>query len=229
MFDDAVLHPDLPLLIWCMGTNDMEYSQEMLESVLQIAADCSDSQFRDASEKCEKDQFLQFEQGNTLTKCIMIRAFYRGMKCDVKNLRGFAHVWNQRFSDNQAEFLLDKVYKDTQPLQDIEFAEPYKFSDVTIEGIDSGCSGIVYELMKNSKVHEYLSTNNVTTNAEDFLISKLWEYRSGLNKRRYFSELIESRTLEEIKKSIDQENFQNLVLPAADAYSRKVLLKKFFF
>ena len=230
MFDDAVLHPDLPLLVWCMGTNDMVYSQEVLESVLQIVADCSDSLYRDASEKTEKNPFLLFEESGLLSKCIMIRAFYRGNKHDIDNLCGFAQGWNERFNENQGELVLEKVYSQTKPIGETELLGLYQFADVTIEGIDAGCSGILKYLLINSKVQEYLTRNNVSSNAEENLRGKLWVNRSDLNKRKFLSELFDSKSNLSYKK-IEQvqpdEDFINLVLPAADAYSKKYLLKKF--
>lgn len=230
MFDDAVLHPDLPLLVWCMGTNDMTYSQEIFESILQIVADCSDSLYRDASEKTEKNPFSLFEESTLLTKCIMIRAFYRGNKHDIDNLCGFAQVWNERFNETQGNLVLEKVYNQIKPIKQTELLGSYQLLDVTIEGIDAGCSGILKYLLKNSKVQEYLARNNAQSNQEEYLKGKLWGNRSDINKRKYLCDLAEGESTvnyKRIERAQPDEDFIELVLPAADAYSKKYLSKKF--
>ena len=210
-----------------MGSNDLTYSQEIFESILQIVADVTGFGFKDEPLDIEINPHELFEKSEIVPKCVLIRGFYAGMKGDVKNMWKFAYTWNQRLANNNWKIWFSTALLLAEPLNQTELSGEYNLYDVTIEGIDAGCSGMVTHLIKYYQIKKYLEN---IEDPEGFLRSKLWDDRSGLNSRMILSET-QIDKLEYVLhtnpvKSYD-EDFNKIVLPLADAYSRKHLFGKF--
>lgn len=88
VLEDTLLHPDYPLLSWCMACGkELIYSRELIETIFQIISDVSSVQYRDfLHTNTDIDIFDLYKQGHSITRSILIRSLYRGLKGDVTML-----------------------------------------------------------------------------------------------------------------------------------------------
>jgi hypothetical protein len=211
-----------------MGSNDLNYSQDIFETILQIVSDASGFAFRDSSGNDWENPHVLYEKSCNVVRAILIRAFYKGMKCDVINLWKFAFLWNQRLSRSEWEIWLFNTFLQAKVVNFDDVSGVFIMKDLTFQGIDAGCSGIVRYLLKNDQVLEWAKRNG--KDPEEFLKMKLWDERSGINSKRFLSELkslTPNYLVHEISSCSSDQEFNEIVLPAADAYSKKILFQKF--
>ena len=229
ILDDAILHPDYPLLVWCMGANDFEYTTELMESILQIVSDVASNEYRDVYATGTIEPYTLWQQALPIIKCLLIRAFYKGMHGDVKNLQAYAGIWNERFMSERWKIGIKELYSVMPVLDELDIRGKFGFSDATIEGIDCNCSGMLGEIVKNKRIMDELELC-IKENLEEYLKRTIWQQRSGFNPRRFiwecgnFNGMISVGESQEFVRDL---SFAKIVLTFADAYSRKQLFKKF--
>ncbi|KAK9800311.1 hypothetical protein WJX73_000054 [Symbiochloris irregularis] len=112
--EDAVLHPQLPLIVWLMAAHAKGYelgwhhADACLAIVSELASvskrDCWPSCDSSASDERQKGPLSTDGQGpcndaeSILVTAISIRAVFGGMAGDVAMLKSFAEVWQRRFA-----------------------------------------------------------------------------------------------------------------------------------
>jgi hypothetical protein len=86
--EDSLLHPDYPILAWCMACgNELVYSRELVETVFQVISDVTSVQYKDFLHiDGNIDMWDLYKQGHPITRSILIRGFYKGMYGDVTML-----------------------------------------------------------------------------------------------------------------------------------------------
>ncbi|KAL3133249.1 hypothetical protein ABBQ38_007132 [Trebouxia sp. C0009 RCD-2024] len=104
--EDAILHPEMPLLVWLMCAQAKRYTMGVaaasacLQIVYQLACmpvrDCYPFDPASLSTEAGASSVLNDEEA-LLVRCIAIRAAYGGMAGDVAMLRDFASLWTTRF------------------------------------------------------------------------------------------------------------------------------------
>ena len=224
VFDDVLLHPDYPLLVWCMGANDFSYTLEMFESILQIVSDLAYVGYRDLQICSEVDVYELWQEGGSMVRSILIRAFYKGMHGDVKTLQGFAAVWHKRFSENLEANEFFRIFENCPALSTADTMGKYCISQVTIEGIDCNCSGMLTFLLQKPEVLLKIRTET-DENIEDYLKRIIWDQRSGFNPRFILSNYSDLSYLSPIHHT--DFFFIQVLLPIIDAYAKRELFKKF--
>lgn len=166
-----------------MGASDFEYSQEMLESILQIVSDLARIEYSDVwIHSSPTDLYKLYKESNTICKCILIRAFYGGMAGDVKLLSDYAQTWNERLAEPVWEEFFSSLYKDLPPVDPKIFESHYSFDDALLEGVDFHCTNILEYLTGiNTLVQKIQEQKH--NDAESYLKSSIWTYRSSINLR----------------------------------------------
>ena len=109
--EDSMLHPDFGLLVWLMVAHSKEFelSPQLLAQVIQIVYEIASCPFKDFlpdkhEGHCNRQDSLaegQISLSSTrihpIVFCILVRAKYGGMHCDMEMLRKYANVWQCRF------------------------------------------------------------------------------------------------------------------------------------
>ena len=135
-----------------MGANDFTYTNELFESILQIVSDIASIEYRDPTIFNKIQPYNLWKIGSPIVKCILIRAFYKGMHDDVKNLQSYAGIWHSRLERKEWEEILQRMFYKMPGLSINDIIEPFCFDDATIEGIDFNCSGMLQEIMKKKEI-----------------------------------------------------------------------------
>lgn len=215
-----------------MAVSDYEYSQEILESILQIVSDLSRVQYCDVWVKYEQvDLYKLFKESGVLCKCILIRAFYRGMAGDVKLLSDYAQTWNSRFAESRWEKFLASFFENL-PLVDFQiFCSQYSFNDTLLEGVDFHCTNMLEWLAGFSQLVDKISSLGVE-DPQEYLKSAIWTHRSSVNLRKPLNQHPEVGCL--VSCAVDEpaqpdEFFLNEVLPLVTDYSKAELKKRLKF
>jgi len=134
---DAILHPDLPVIVWLMihkhQNPNFIPSSTLLSFILHIVYDLATIKYRDsvfsaiarmqslqppgvnAPKKipiptARQLQSLANQPAATLVKSLLIRASYGGMKGDMKMLQSLATIWFASRDDCCAELLLTRPF-----------------------------------------------------------------------------------------------------------------------
>lgn len=190
--EDSFLHEDMPLLVWCMGVSDFEYSNEILESILQIVSDLACVEYSDVLEETtDVDVFRLWKDSDVLVRSILIRGFYRGMAGDVKMLQEYAAVWHERLKRPEWKEVLTVAYR-ALPLWTLEEVKgKFCMADAVLEGIDFHCSNMIENLMDNPQLALTLEPL-ITTDIKSYLHSAIWNQRSKYNIRKNISLLAQS-------------------------------------
>lgn len=143
--EETVMHPDYAVLAWSMATGrEFTPPQCLVESVLQIAADIASIPVRDPPSFSPEGACLtQWASSLPLPKCLLLRAFYRGMASDIKMLHAAAQSWNQRL--NRDSELLEQVRRLYEPIEKLQESEMGRMRtvDVPLAAIDGGVSSVV--------------------------------------------------------------------------------------
>ncbi|OMJ89004.1 hypothetical protein SteCoe_8919 [Stentor coeruleus] len=230
ILEDTFLHEDLPLLVWCMGVGEYEYTQEMLESIMQIVSDLAEVDYLDIlDDDGDVDVYGLWKKSEALVRSILIRGFYRGMAGDVIMLNNYAQAWNRRWEDEKWREVVRDVYKEMILFKDEDVAGEFTMNDVLIEGIDQQCSGIIEYLMSVKEI-----SNNYPygkhQDLSEYLNTALWTFRGGINFRKPISEhpLASSLISYQPKlKPIPDNFYLTYVLPHADSFGIIELNRRF--
>lgn len=113
MFEDAALHPDLPLLVWLMVADSKNFvvNSTIADRVMSIVFELAACPWRDkvTEQMDEKNIELSINkdillreldiQNQTIIKSMLLRAKYGGMMCDVIMMKNFASIWMYRFQN----------------------------------------------------------------------------------------------------------------------------------
>ncbi|OMJ80634.1 hypothetical protein SteCoe_19068 [Stentor coeruleus] len=230
VLEDTILHKDFPLLVWCMGVDDYEYSKEMFESIMQIVSDLAEVEYVDILEDNIKvDVHKLWKNSGELVKSMLVRGFYRGMGGDVAMLNGFAETWHKRLQEDKWVEVLEGVYKGLVLFKPEDVAEEFTMNDVLIEGIDHHCTNIIEYLQE---IPEILSNYPFCSNHSlpDYLSSALWNFRSSINHHKPINEHPIASSLLALQfksKPLPDEFFITHVLPHIDSFSINELNKRF--
>lgn len=110
--EDALLHPDMPLLVWLMCAQAKGYALGLsaasacLHVVHQLASvpvrDAYPTQIDAPSDSDDGSHTSVSAKEEVMVRCILIRAAYGGMAGDVTMLKAFAATWKFRFSQGRA-------------------------------------------------------------------------------------------------------------------------------
>jgi hypothetical protein len=221
---------DFPLLVWCMGVEDYEYTQEMFESIMQIVSDLAEVEYLDILEDgIDVNVHKLWRCSGELVKSMLVRGFYRGMGGDVAMLNGFAEIWHRRLQEGKWVEVLEGVYKGLALFKPEDVAEDFCISDVLIEGIDHHCTNIIEYLLDIPEItsnYPFSSAQNLS----DYLSFALWTFRSSINHHKPITEHPISSsllTLQVKPKPLPDEFFINHVLPHIDSFSITELNKRF--
>ena len=104
MFEDSMLHPDLPLLCWLMAAESKGYKipQELLSRVLGVVFEVCTCPWTDRGNKTVVDDttvdFIDVygPESAVILKSIAMRISYGGMECDMEMLRQSLVTWRCR-------------------------------------------------------------------------------------------------------------------------------------
>ena len=221
-----------------MGASDFEYSQEMLETLLQIVSDLAIKDYIDvwihqspppSPAPAPLNWYKLYKESNTICKCILIRAFYGGMAGDIKLLSDFAQTWKERLAEPRWEEFLRSLYKDSPPIDPKVFESQYSFDDCLLEGVDFHCSNILEWLTENETlVQQILQQGHKDPNS--YLKSSIWTHRSSINLRSPLTllhpQLIPPTHLPHQDPTPPDPFFTNTVLPLLTQYSSTELKKR---
>ena len=125
--EDGILHPDVPLLTWLMCATSKGYipPEALRACVSRIAGEMAAICVKDcvsyggARSKASPNDMLMLSEveskladGNesTLVQSIIIRAHFGGMSGDVAMLKGFSHIWLERFTQKDVTANLPHDY-----------------------------------------------------------------------------------------------------------------------
>ena len=161
MIEDAILHPDLPFLVWLMMAHSKGFQITLQDAnrCLKVVQDIASVDIRDpwcpnSTEECLKSfQYTLLESlsvtKQNLVRSLMARAAYGGMKGDQSMLMSFAALWTHRFltrPDVPWEAMLNDIFlASSDPLieADIESINPMTLKDIPLSAIDFHCTDIV--------------------------------------------------------------------------------------
>ncbi|CAG9313777.1 unnamed protein product [Blepharisma stoltei] len=236
VLEDSLLHPDYPLLVWCMvAGEEYQFSQEILESIIQIVADISTVSYRDYIYVEKRNNlFTQWNSSNDIVKAILIRTYYKGMKGDMEMLSRYAMQWMERFNANNEWIeIIRKIYYELPIWTEIEINGGLKIEDIPLQGIDFHCSNMLDILLEDqifiAQLEEAL--NKPRSQLKDYLHEAIWTQRSGVNYRKYFneysSELATSLPAPDQDQPEPDEVFNSLVLPKINEFSSGEISKRF--
>lgn len=171
MFEDVILHKDLPIIIWLMIaiTKGFKIKTIMIQYLLGMIY------FLSSCPKHDEYSFLNNSdlegikldiKDNILLKSILIRRSYGGMKGDMKMLNYFIDLWNKRFKRN-IKPREDKIRYINHKLDRLKVTEWYLHAN------DFHCN---HQLIPNVKKQYDLYS-------EEYIKKLIWNYSSSYNKR----------------------------------------------
>eukprot|EP00798_Chlamydomonas_sp_ICE-L_P027581 gene27581-7215_t len=116
--EDAILHPAFPLLVWLMVAQSKGYvlGSQLASNLLQITYVLGQVKVRDFLPPADEfglssgrsftfdtvdDSFPLLPCEALMVKCILLRASYGGMDCDMTMLWEYAALWSKRFKDSE--------------------------------------------------------------------------------------------------------------------------------
>ena len=155
MLEDALLHPQLPLVVWLMMTSTHGYHPPMflLDQLLQITYELATVPVYDPLPHGMDSQPLSQQEvkallGETpeylLVKCLLTRAAYGGMGGDVAMMNRYAILWTDRFQEKEKNWharLLSLYSCGSGPAwRDCLQVE---LGDIPEEAVDFHCTSIV--------------------------------------------------------------------------------------
>lgn len=201
IFEDSTLHPELPLLVWLMvaHSKDFELPLGLITKVLRVVFEVASCPWQDlethqdgtAQEPAAMLSIGSFHKAgsdntpigvsDTLIWSTLLRAQYGGMACDIRMLRHFAQVWNERFSagavpkEIQLQLMSTKenmanlrwcdlsmlIHQSSSLQSEARVASLTKdgilqlsMVDLSIEGIDFHCSPVLHHIMADRELVE---------------------------------------------------------------------------
>jgi len=179
MIEDAILHPDLPFLVWLMMAHSKGFqltlrdANRCLKVVQQIASvDIRDPWCPKSTEEClERFRYTLLESlsvtKQNLVRSLTARAAYGGMKGDQSMLMSFAALWTHRFltqPDLPWEAMINDIFlASSDPLidADLESIKSMTLKDIPLSAIDFHCTDIVcitrFEMQKNQQNAVFLT------------------------------------------------------------------------
>jgi hypothetical protein len=126
IIEDSTLHPDMPLLVWLMMAASKDYliPMKMMKRVFSIVYEMASCPWRDALPKKANDdkepspkessplsiawfqtqtvhrdnQLIQLAGNDVILWSILMRGNYGGMDGDIRMLRTYAKIWQNRFA-----------------------------------------------------------------------------------------------------------------------------------
>lgn len=197
----------------------------------------------------EKKSFEAKE--SLMLRSIILRKKYGGMACDIKMCEGFVNLWSKRYRSHKVNVdIATKVFpsmkreicwvevpvlihsfdKNTKILDHLLNGQqlPFlKLHDISPSGVDFHCSNIVEFLVKDTaapiftKLSKHLSNKSIDS-VKEIIQNMMWNYSSGINRRRYFFDRSKdegtSKAGDTILKEIWDEDVQPLMKKFTDAY-----------
>ena len=125
--EDGILHPDVTLLTWlmCAASKGYEPPESLRACVSRIAGEMAAIGVKDcvsyggARSKASPNDMLMLSEveskladgeESTIVQSIIIRAHFGGMAGDVAMLKGFSHIWLERFTQKGVAVNLPRDY-----------------------------------------------------------------------------------------------------------------------
>jgi hypothetical protein len=126
--EDGILHPDVTLLTWlmCAASKGYEPPESLRACVSRIAGEMAAIGVKDcvsyggARSKASPNDMLMLSEveskladgeESTIVQSIIIRAHFGGMAGDVAMLKGFSHIWLERFTQKGVAVNLPSDYE----------------------------------------------------------------------------------------------------------------------
>lgn len=211
-----------------MGVNDYAFSQEILDSILQIVSDITLVDYKDTEIPSQVPSVYDlWKDGDIYSRCLLIRAFYRGMKGDVKMLTDFASIWKQRNQTEDWSQATELIYSDLRPIQRSDFEAKLKLKHLLNEGVDFHCSDMINWLTERLDITTSGHADQVSL--MKYLKEAIWTHRSSINYKKplqdhpTFSKLLNKTPVPE---PVPDLFFINQVLPLVETYSTSELEKR---
>ena len=199
ILEDSFLHPSFSLLTWLMvaQSKDFEIPPRLMVKVFCAVYEISSCPWQDhfvsqssGSESSREISICSYhktgidytlEDGEALVWCMLLRAEYGGMSCDIRMLQDFATVWTSRLSQcDLSEAIAQRVsasfpavttnairwanipallHQSSKSLFRVgticQRGIPYlAMADITMEGVDFHCSSVLDSLLSNRKLVE---------------------------------------------------------------------------
>ena len=267
IFEDSTLHPELPLLVWLMvaHSKSFELPLDLITKVLRVVFEVASCPWQDLEthqdETAQKPAAMlsigSFHKAgsnntpssvsDTLIWSTLLRAHYGGMAGDIRMLRHFAEVWNERFSagavpkEIQLQLVSTKeivanlrwcdlptlIHQSSSLQSEARVAALTKdgilqlsMVDLSIEGIDFHCSPVLDNILADRELVETYLTRLSTFDDSLGSVPSAWD------ERRSWLEGILKRCVWKYSAGI---NRRRCLIPTVDVESAKVdALKPFW-
>jgi hypothetical protein len=224
IFEDSALHPELPLLVWLMvaHSKNFEVPLDLIAKVLRVVFEVASCPWQDLETHQDKTaqkpaamlsigSFHKAGSDNTLSSVkdtliwsTILRAQYGGMAGDIRMLRHFAEVWNERFSagavpkeiqlqlastkENVADLrwcdLPTLIHKSSSLQSEARVAAltedgilQLSMVDLSIEGIDFHCSPVLDNILADRELAETYLTRLSTFDDSLGRVPSTWDER----------------------------------------------------
>jgi hypothetical protein len=212
-----------------MGVNDFEYSQEMLESILQVVHDITVLDYQDFCIPQENYSVYDvWNNADLIVKTLLIRAFYKGMAGDVKMLIDFAVIWKERFKKEEWKGALCELFHGMMDVRLFEFQKKYQREHVLLEGVDFHCSDMIEWIVGQLENGE--NGFDCQESFKRYLKKIIWDLRSSVNFRKGLFCHVNLGKLVEGKDACEREEdvfYLNQVLHLIERFSQEEIDKRF--
>jgi hypothetical protein len=224
IFEDSTLHPELPLLIWLMvaHSKDFELPLDLITKVLRVVfevASCPRQDLEMHQDETPQNRAAMLSIGSfhkavsdntpcsvsdTMIWSTLLRAQYGGMAGDIRMLRHFAEVWNERFSagavptEIQLQLVSTKenvanlrwcdlptlIHQSSSLQSDARVAAlandgflQLSMADLSIEGIDFHCSPGLHNIIADRELVETYLTRSSSFHDTFGRVPSTWDER----------------------------------------------------
>lgn len=187
VMEDAILHPDYPMLVWIMishlqSWNLTEFQVEFLLKMVYEVASCN---YRDKYYHYKEEVDIDVEEMDEYIMSFYLRIKKEGMKGDMEMLKSQMIIWKDRFTKDRTNWMefIKSAYKidvDFNLIKELMNKRPFlQEKHYILEGIDFHCYPILidkcYDLIKKE--------NNEIT--KDDIKKSVWFHKSGVSFKKF--------------------------------------------
>ena len=202
MVEDTLLHaPDFCFLTWLTMAYAKGYENwdvRVWQRLWQCVDRMNACPYRDApsGDDLEECSILELTKAKTISTplwCLLVRAEYGGMRFDVAMLRNFAKVWKHRGS----------FVQDWDAQIEWKPVDCLTLDDVCLAGIDFHCSNVLEDVFRDDDKLRHLRADLLfleesSTKVEVLWKQCIWNFMSGVNHRRLWSDSGEHQDAERL-------------------------------